>query len=40
MQNDWRNSRRIDLSDEGLRAELQEVDPNVVEDLALNPKSN
>ncbi len=40
VQNDWRNSRRIDLSDEGLRAELQEVDPNVVEDLALNPKSN
>jgi phosphatidylserine/phosphatidylglycerophosphate/cardiolipin synthase-like enzyme len=40
VQNDWENSHRIDLSDEGLRAELQKVDPNVAEDLALNPKSN
>jgi phosphatidylserine/phosphatidylglycerophosphate/cardiolipin synthase-like enzyme len=40
VQKDWKNSRRIDLSDEGLRTELQDVDPNVAEDLALNPKSN
>jgi cardiolipin synthase len=40
VRNDWKNSRRIDLSDKGLRAELQDVDPNVAEDLALNPKSN
>lgn len=40
VQKDWKNSRRIDLSDEGLRAELQDVDPNVAEDLALNPKND
>jgi cardiolipin synthase A/B len=40
VQKDWKNSRRIDLSDEGLRAELQGVDPKVAEDLALNPNSN
>jgi cardiolipin synthase A/B len=40
VHDDWEHSRRIDLSDEGLRKELQDVDPNVAEDLALNPKSN
>jgi cardiolipin synthase A/B len=32
---DWENSKPLDLSDEGLLAELKEHDPNVVEDLAL-----
>jgi cardiolipin synthase A/B len=34
---DWETSRRIDLSDAGLMAELQNTDANVAEDLALNP---
>ena len=33
---DWENSRPMDLSDEGLLAELEDYDENVVEDLALN----
>ena len=32
---DWENSKLLDLSDEGLLAELEEYDPNVAEDLAL-----
>jgi cardiolipin synthase len=35
LQHDWENSRPLDLSDAGLLAELQEYDPNVAEDLAL-----
>jgi len=34
---DWKNSRPLDLTDAGLLAELQQADPNVAEDLALNP---
>jgi cardiolipin synthase A/B len=37
---DWENSRRIDLSDAGLVAELQNSDADVAEDLALNPTDN
>ena len=37
VRRDWENSRRIDLSDAGLMAELQDTDANVAEDLALNP---
>jgi phosphatidylserine/phosphatidylglycerophosphate/cardiolipin synthase-like enzyme len=33
---DWENSRRLDLTDAGLMAELQDTDKNVAEDLALN----
>lgn len=33
---DWENSRRLDLTDEGLLAELATSDPNAAEDLALN----
>ncbi len=40
VQKDWENSRRIDLSDEALRAELQDLDPSVAEDRALNPKDD
>jgi cardiolipin synthase len=32
---DWENSHRLDLTDAGLLAELQDVDSNVAEDLAL-----
>ncbi len=32
---DWENSHPLDLSDEGLMAELQSSDPNVKEDLAI-----
>jgi cardiolipin synthase A/B len=40
VHRDWENSRRIDLSDAGLMAELQDTDANVAEDLALNPADN
>jgi cardiolipin synthase len=32
---DWKNSRPLDLTDEGLLAELEDYDDNAVEDLAL-----
>jgi phosphatidylserine/phosphatidylglycerophosphate/cardiolipin synthase-like enzyme len=35
VRHDWENSKLLDLSDEGLLAELEEYDPNVAEDLAL-----
>jgi len=35
VHNDWENSRPLDLTDEGLRAELEDIDNNVEEDLAL-----
>jgi cardiolipin synthase len=35
FQEDWENSHPLDLSDEGLLAELEQYDPNVKEDLAL-----
>jgi cardiolipin synthase A/B len=35
VQYDWENSKRLDLSNEGLLAELGQYDPNVAEDLAL-----
>ncbi len=35
VTHDWKNSRPLDLSDKGLLAELEKVDKNVVEDLAL-----
>jgi cardiolipin synthase A/B len=37
LHQDWKNSRPLDLSDEGLRAELEDYDDNVVEHLALEP---
>ena len=36
LRHDWENSKPLDLSDEGLFAELKESDPNVEEDLALS----
>jgi cardiolipin synthase len=33
---DWENSRRIDLTDAGLMAELHDTDANIAEDLALH----
>jgi phosphatidylserine/phosphatidylglycerophosphate/cardiolipin synthase-like enzyme len=35
LEQDWGNSHPLDLSDEGLLAELKEYDPNVKEDLAI-----
>jgi len=35
LQQDWANSHPLDLSDEGLLAELKKHDPNVEEDLAI-----
>lgn len=35
VHQDWENSRRLDLTDEGLLAELKDVDGNVADDLAL-----
>ncbi|MBV8629643.1 MAG: phospholipase [Silvibacterium sp.] len=36
LKNDWKHSRPLDLSDQGLLAELEGYDENVVEDLALD----
>jgi cardiolipin synthase A/B len=36
MQFDWDNSKPMDLSDEGLLAELKDYDPHVEEDLAID----
>ncbi len=38
VHQDWENSHPLDLTDEGLMAELEEQDDNVVEDLALGGK--
>ena len=35
VRHDWENSKKLDLSDEGLLAELGKYDPNVAEDLGL-----
>ena len=32
---DWKNSHPLDLTDEGLLAELEDYDDNAAEDLAL-----
>jgi cardiolipin synthase len=37
LRHDWENSRLLDLSDEGLLAELEDYDDNVTEDLAIEP---
>lgn len=40
LHEDWENSHLLDLSDEGLLAELESCDPNVKEDLALQADSH
>jgi cardiolipin synthase A/B len=40
IHRDWENSRRIDLTDAGLLAELRDSDANVAEDLALHLTDN
>jgi phosphatidylserine/phosphatidylglycerophosphate/cardiolipin synthase-like enzyme len=35
LDDDWANSKPLDLSDEGLLAELKEHDPSVAEDLGI-----
>jgi cardiolipin synthase A/B len=37
---DWEHSHPLDLTDAGLQAELQKIDPTVSEDLALNSDAN
>lgn len=37
LRHDWENSRPLDLTDEGLLAELEQYDSNVAEDLAIKP---
>ena len=41
IRHDWENSRPLDLTDEGLLAELEDYDENVAEDLAIecDPKN-
>lgn len=36
LEHDWENSRPLDLSDEGLLKELEDYDPDVVEDLGIS----
>jgi cardiolipin synthase len=36
IRHDWENSHPLDLSDKGLLAELEQYDPNVREDLAID----
>jgi cardiolipin synthase len=38
VKQDWENSHPMDLTDEGLIAELEDYDENVREDLALEDK--
>ena len=38
LEHDWENSHPLDLSDEGLFAELKDYDPDVKEDLAISGK--
>jgi cardiolipin synthase len=40
VDHDWQNSRPLDLSDEGLLADLEENEPEVAEMLALNHNSD
>ena len=35
LHGDWAKARPLDLSDEGLVAELAKMDPNVCEDLGI-----
>jgi phosphatidylserine/phosphatidylglycerophosphate/cardiolipin synthase-like enzyme len=35
VRHDWEHSKQLDLTDEGLMAELEQYDPNVAEDLAV-----
>lgn len=35
VQQDWENSRPLDLTDEGLMADLEDKDPDLAEDLAI-----
>jgi len=40
VHRDWENSKPIDLTDDGLMADLKDVDKNVAEDLALENHKN
>ena len=40
VHQDWENSRPLDLTDEGLLAELEDKDDHVAEDLAIQDKKN
>jgi hypothetical protein len=38
VRQDWENSHPLDLTDEGLLAELEDKDERIAEDLAINAK--
>jgi cardiolipin synthase A/B len=38
IDHDWKHSRPIDLSDEGLARDLKKYGPKVIHELALNPE--
>jgi len=40
VHRDWQNSRPLDLTDEGLLADLEDTDPDAAEDLALDAGAN
>ena len=40
VHQDWENSRPMDLTDEGLLAELEDKDEHLAEDLAIQTKKN
>jgi len=40
VHRDWHNSRPLDLTDEGLLADLEDTDPDAAEDLALDAGAN
>jgi cardiolipin synthase len=40
VHQDWENSRPMDLTDEGLLAELEDKDEHFAEDLAIQTKKN
>ena len=40
VHHDWKNSQPLDLTDEGLMADLEDEDPNLAEDLAIEDHHN
>ena len=38
MREDWEDSHPLDLTDEGLLAQLEDKDEHIAEDLAINEK--
>jgi hypothetical protein len=40
IERDWKHSRPIDLSDEGLARDLEKYGPKVIHELALTPSAD